>query len=140
VRLVMAVGAKGDTVLDIIVAGNNVVHLNAMQPAANTTTPTAFGKQLLYFYFIKAHGTFSFLHPLNDTPQPPCLQGRLQALVGDYLNNKCQASLNLLFFTFLYPIQVTSGLPDHFDNNCFTCCEGMTKMSGCSFNAVNLFR
>ena len=139
-RLVMAVGAKGDTVLDIIDAGNNVVHLNTMQPATNTTTPTAFGKQLLCFCSIKAHDTFSFLHPSDDTLQPPCLRGLLQGLISDYLNNRCQASLNLLFFTFVYPIQVTSGLPDHFDNTCFTACEGMTKMSGCSFNAVNLFR
>jgi hypothetical protein len=61
----MAVGAQWDTVLDIIIAGNNVVHLNSMQPAAKTTTSTAFGKELLCFGFIKAHNTFSFLYPSN---------------------------------------------------------------------------
>jgi len=61
----MAVGAKWDTVFDIIISGDNMVHLHKMQPTSNTTTATALGEELLYFYFIKAHGTLSLLYQPN---------------------------------------------------------------------------
>jgi hypothetical protein len=73
----MAVGAKWDTVFDIIISGDNMVHLHTMQPSSNTTTATAIGEELRCFYVIKAHGTLSLLYPPNAANQPRGLLRRL---------------------------------------------------------------
>jgi hypothetical protein len=55
-RLVMTIGAKRNAVVDMVVPGNNMMHLHSMESATYAAPATAVYKELLRFNFVETHG------------------------------------------------------------------------------------
>ena len=55
-RLVMAIGAKRNPVVDMVVPGNNMMHLQSMESATYAAPATAVYQELLRFSFVETHG------------------------------------------------------------------------------------
>ena len=67
---VMTVRTERDAVIDIVVTGNNVMYLDAVQPTADATAPPTVGEELFRLRPVKAHIQLPPLPFIEHQDQP----------------------------------------------------------------------